>query len=49
VFIWYGKIVHGSFHGEKSYNDKNALDLIQSALPIPYDFAKESIKYSKSV
>jgi hypothetical protein len=43
------KIRNNLFHGDKSYNDKNDLELIQSVLPSLYDFAKESIKYSKSI
>ena len=43
------KIRNNLFHGDKSYNDKNDLELIQTVLPTLYDFAKESIKYTKSV
>ncbi len=43
------KIRNNLFHGDKSYNDKNDLELIQTVLPTLYDFAKESIQYSKSV
>ncbi len=41
------KIRNNLFHGDKSYNDKNDLELIQSVLPTLYDFAKESIEYTK--
>lgn len=43
------KIRNNLFHGDKSYNDKDDYELIKSVLPTLYDFAKESIKYSKSV
>lgn len=39
------KIRNNLFHGDKSYNDKNDLELIQSVLPTLYDFTKEAIKY----
>jgi hypothetical protein len=43
------KVRNNLFHGDKSYNDKNDLELIQAVLPTLYDFAKESIKYSQSL
>ena len=41
------KIRNNLFHGDKSYNEKNDLELIQSVLPTLYAFSKETIKYSK--
>ena len=41
------KIRNNLFHGDKSYNDKKDLELIQSVLPTLYSLAKETINYSK--
>ncbi len=41
------KIRNNLFHGDKSYNDKQDLELIQSVLPTLYGLTKKAINISK--
>lgn len=43
------KIRNNLFHGDKSYNHKKDLELINSVLPTLYEFAKEAVEYSKAL
>jgi len=43
------KIRNNLFHGDKSYNHKKDLELINAVLPTLYEFAKEGVEYSKDL